>query len=199
MSSDSPAAILFDELGNPVGVIFDGYTYRLQVQATISDGYSQLGTATNPLRIDPVGQTVQPVMGVVVVQGNAPIGNQFKGYPLVIAGIDENNNIRAPQVDGYGSLFVKSENSTATDTIVIDSSLSNTTLLFSNIDRKGATIYNSSTSNLFVKLGLVASNMSYTILMASNSYYEIPFSYIGNIDGIWSPSADGYAIVNEFY
>lgn len=39
MSSDSPAAILFDKSGNPVGVTFDGNVYRLQVQSTLTDGY----------------------------------------------------------------------------------------------------------------------------------------------------------------
>lgn len=39
MSNESPAAILFDEQGNPVGVLFDGYVYRLQTQNTIDDGY----------------------------------------------------------------------------------------------------------------------------------------------------------------
>ena len=38
MSSDSPASILFDELGNPVGVIQDGVIYRLQVEAKLVDG-----------------------------------------------------------------------------------------------------------------------------------------------------------------
>jgi hypothetical protein len=37
MSNESPAAILFDELGNPVGVTFDGYVYRLQVQTVLTD------------------------------------------------------------------------------------------------------------------------------------------------------------------
>lgn len=40
MPNESPAAILFDELGNPVGVMFDGYVYRLQVQTILDDGYS---------------------------------------------------------------------------------------------------------------------------------------------------------------
>lgn len=40
MSNESPAAILFDELGNPVGVAYDGYVYRLQVQTILDDGYS---------------------------------------------------------------------------------------------------------------------------------------------------------------
>jgi hypothetical protein len=39
MSQDSPAAILFDTLGNPIGVMYDGYVYRLQTQTLIDDGY----------------------------------------------------------------------------------------------------------------------------------------------------------------
>lgn len=37
MSNESPAAILFDELGNPIGVLYDGYVYRLQTQTIIDD------------------------------------------------------------------------------------------------------------------------------------------------------------------
>ncbi|MGI0058128.1 MAG: hypothetical protein ACREBJ_00025 [Nitrosotalea sp.] len=48
MSNESPAAILFDEFGNPVGVIFDGTVYRLQVQGTIVDGYGNGPVAVTP-------------------------------------------------------------------------------------------------------------------------------------------------------
>lgn len=44
MSSDSPAAILFSETGQPVGVVFDGIVYRLQADTRITDGYSIVGT-----------------------------------------------------------------------------------------------------------------------------------------------------------
>lgn len=37
MANDSPVSILFDDLGNPVGVTSDGYVYRLQTEATISN------------------------------------------------------------------------------------------------------------------------------------------------------------------
>ena len=42
MSADSPASILFDQLGNPVGVIYDVYVYRLQTQSQITDGYGNI-------------------------------------------------------------------------------------------------------------------------------------------------------------
>lgn len=48
MSQDSPASILFDELGNPVGVIFDGTVYRLQTQNIIVDGYGNGPVAVKP-------------------------------------------------------------------------------------------------------------------------------------------------------
>jgi len=43
--SDSPAVILFDELGHPVGVNFDGYQYRVLVDSRITDadGYNVVG------------------------------------------------------------------------------------------------------------------------------------------------------------
>jgi hypothetical protein len=49
MSNESPAAIIYDALGHPVGVILDGSVYRLQVDAKLTDGYATLGTPTNPL------------------------------------------------------------------------------------------------------------------------------------------------------
>lgn len=48
MSTESPASILFDELGNPVGVMLDGYVYRLQVQTIIDDGYFHGPVAVKP-------------------------------------------------------------------------------------------------------------------------------------------------------
>jgi hypothetical protein len=48
MSNESPAAILFDELGNPVGVMLDGIVYRLQTETIIVDGYGNGPVAVKP-------------------------------------------------------------------------------------------------------------------------------------------------------
>lgn len=79
----------------------------------------------------------------------------------------------------------------------VSSSASNQTLLASNTDRRGAAIYNASTSVLYVKFGATASTSSFTIKMSADSYYEVPFGYTGRIDGIWA-SANGAALVTEF-
>lgn len=41
--SDSPAAILFDVNGNPVGTVIDGVFYRLQVEAKLAAGTNTVG------------------------------------------------------------------------------------------------------------------------------------------------------------
>lgn len=121
--SESPAVILFDESGNPLGVLFDGTVYRLQVEA--------------------------------------------KNIP-----------------------------STTSINSSVASSNSNVTLLEANSVRLGATIYNESTSDLYVKLGSNASTSDYTVKLSSGAYYESPFSYVGRIDGIWA-SVNGSARISE--
>ena len=197
MSADSPANILFDDLGNPIGVISDGIVYRLQVETTLSDGYAPLGTSTNPLRIDPIGSTVTPIMGMVVAQGNAPVNNLFKGYPVVIAGKDTTNKVQIPTIDGYGGVLTKPESSFNSDITSVISSTSSVNLLATNTDRKGATFFNTSSANLYLKLGSVASSTSFTVILVSGAYYEVPFSYNGNIDGIWASNDSLPVLITE--
>ena len=46
MSNLSPASILYDDTGNPVGVVLDGSVYRLQVEAKIVGSTLPTGAAT---------------------------------------------------------------------------------------------------------------------------------------------------------
>jgi hypothetical protein len=78
----------------------------------------------------------------------------------------------------------------------IASSATAVTLLTANANRKGATIYNESTSVVFIKFGTVASATSYTVQVAPSGYYEIPFGYTGIITAIWT-TANGSARITE--
>ena len=98
-------------------------------------------------------------------------------------------------VDQVGRTIVVEKAPTSLTTSV-GSSATTVTLLASNSDRVGATIYNDSTVALYVKLGAAASTTSFTIKMAADSYYEVPFGYTGVIDGIWV-SATGNARIVE--
>ncbi len=78
----------------------------------------------------------------------------------------------------------------------VASSATNVTILASNVNRLGATIFNDSTKTLYLKLGATASTTSYTLKLGPDGYFEVPFGYTGIIDGIWS-AANGNARVTE--
>lgn len=81
----------------------------------------------------------------------------------------------------------------------VPASVSSTTLLAANVNRKQASIFNDSTATLF--LGLTASAVStanYTTQVPPNSLYELIYNplWVGQINGLWS-SAVGNARVTE--
>lgn len=93
--------------------------------------------------------------------------------------------------------LIKAQRASTGTTTSVAGSASNGTLLASNSNRLGATIYNDSTAVLYVKLGATASSTSYTVQLAANGgYYEVPANYTGIIDGIWA-SATGNARITE--
>lgn len=96
-----------------------------------------------------------------------------------------------------GSFPVTLPTSTASSTSNVTATGSATTLLAANSNRKGATIYNDSNKNLYVKLGSGASTTSFTVKMVKGAYYEVPFNYRGIITGIWDTSPSGVARVTE--
>lgn len=98
----------------------------------------------------------------------------------------------------------------ATSTVTrVAANAANVTLLASNANRRGATIWNNSaTRALTVKLGATANigagTESFTCVLAPintdgiGGYYEIPFNYTGRIDGIWAGAdANGEALIDE--
>ena len=86
--------------------------------------------------------------------------------------------------------------STATLTNVA-SSASSVTLLSANTSAKLRSIFNDSTTVLYVKYGATASTSSYTVQIPAGGYYEFPQPlYNGRVDGIWA-SANGNARVTE--
>lgn len=70
MSNESPASIIFDESGNPVGIVFDGTVYRFQTQTTITDGYSNGPVAVKPPNT--AALSTDPAF-VVAISPNNPI------------------------------------------------------------------------------------------------------------------------------
>lgn len=100
------------------------------------------------------------------------------------------------QIDQHGSLWTREKTSTTSALSNVSASASSVTVLASNANRKGATIYNDSTAICYLKLGATASSTSFTVKLNAEDYYEVPAQYSGVIDGIWV-SATGNARVTE--
>lgn len=92
---------------------------------------------------------------------------------------------------------IEGGDSTASTVTVVARSAVSVTLLASNSTRRGSIIFNDSTANLFVKLGAVASTASFTTRLGSQDTYEVPFNYVGIIDGIWASAGAGDAKITE--
>lgn len=110
------------------------------------------------------------------------------------------NSFGSVRMSSDRSLFTTPRSTTPTQTSVA-SSASSVSLLAANNARKGATITNDSTAILYLKLGATASTTSYTVTLngavaAPFVYYEVPYGYVGAIDGIWA-SANGNARITE--
>lgn len=108
---------------------------------------------------------------------------------------------RRVAVDANGAVSVDagaSTSSAATTSTVSDTATS-TTIIASNADRTGATIANDSSAVLYLLLGSgTASATNYTIRLPQYGYYEVPFGYTGQINGVWATDpGDGAARVTE--
>jgi len=86
---------------------------------------------------------------------------------------------------------------TSTRTSVNDNN-ADTLLLAANPLRKGAVVYNDSAEILYLAFGTVAaSTTSFTYKVAAGGAVEVPFSYSGEIRGIWAANGSGAARVSE--
>jgi hypothetical protein len=91
--------------------------------------------------------------------------------------------------------ITESKSSTSTSSTVASAIISGT-ILAANSNRKGATIWNDSTANLFIDFDAEASTTDYAVKLSPGGYFEMPFSYTGVISGIWD-AANGNARVRE--
>ncbi|MBE9210506.1 hypothetical protein IQ244_29190 [Nostoc sp. LEGE 06077] len=94
------------------------------------------------------------------------------------------------------SVTVNNPTSSTSTPSSVSSSTTSITILASNSSRKGGTIWNKSTANLYIEFGATASTSAFVAILAAGGYYEIPFYYTGAISGIWD-AVNGNALVRE--
>lgn len=148
--------------------------------APISDNTSQTGAAT--IAADDVTTLNGAASsGVLVQRVKATFGDDGTSrdvsttYPLPV--------LPAPAATGTLSSVAASATSV--------------TILAANANRKGALIFNDSTSTLALAFASTASLTAFTVELPPNGLYEMPMpNYTGTIAGIWV-SATGAARVTE--
>lgn len=121
-----------------------------------------------------------------------PVGLDSFTNAIAVYGVDINGNA-AP------SLSVNDLRSATGTKSAVASATGSTTILLANAARKGATITNTDANALYLDLsGGTASSTNFSVSIAANGYYEVPFGYAGLITGAWAADGSGSALVTEF-
>lgn len=94
------------------------------------------------------------------------------------------------------SVIVSPSIATTSTPSAVNASTTSVTILALNSNRKGATIWNNSTADLYIDFDSAASTSDFAVKLSAGGYFELPFDYTGVISGIWS-AANGAALVRE--
>jgi len=87
---------------------------------------------------------------------------------------------------------------TATVTSVASAATS-TSIVAANTSRLGLSITNTDANALYLLIGGgTASATNFSVALAANNYYELPFGFTGAITGIWAVDGGGAALVTEY-
>lgn len=127
----------------------------------------------------------------------ATLGGALPAKAALLAGSD-GANPKALKTDAAGQLLVVASSEIFSSAVVssVASSLTSVPLLAANPNRKRVIISNASTQLLYIKLGSGASATSFTVRLATFAYWEIPFTYTGDIEGAWAV-VNGSALITE--
>lgn len=71
------------------------------------------------------------------------------------------------------------------------------TLLAANTSRVTASVFNDSTSALYILAGAGASTSNFSVKVLPGGYFEVPAGYRGSLTGLWD-TATGNARVTEY-
>lgn len=176
MANSTPVVLASDQAAIPVTLTSTSIS-----SVTAGTGATNLGAAVDAAR----GATKTGVLALVVrddvLTTQTPVNDDYVEF----------------RNDAYGALWVRESHAQTTTLANVASATTTGTLLAANTNRKGAYIFNDSTSALYVKFGATASTTSFTVKIAAGGYYEFPVPmYQGVVDGIWD-TANGAARVTE--
>lgn len=125
-------------------------------------------------------------------KGTVPDGVVLNGYSQEQATQDLNDFESNYKINCNTAL----SHSTYANTYSIEASTSAVLLLSKNNRRIGATVFNKSNKILYIRFSDEPSESLWTVLVAPDSFVEIPFKFKGDIYGIWS-GVNGSAKITE--
>jgi hypothetical protein len=102
-------------------------------------------------------------------------------------------------VDESGdAVYGDSPAATTASLSAVASGTSSAQALAANTSRKGVLAYNTDANGVYLKYGTTASSSSFTVLIPSSGYWEMPDPiYTGRIDVIWIGDGSGSLYLTE--
>ena len=146
------------------------------------------------------GLRIDGVYAVATANATAADVMNSGGYVTTTAPTYTTGQLNPLSLDTAGNLrvtgFVTTNKAASSAVTSTAASTSSVTILASNATRLAATIFNTSSKVMYIKLGATASTSSFTTQLFNNSYWEIPDTYTGVVDAVWAGTG-GAAIVTE--
>lgn len=169
----------------------------VHITAGLPDSGTGNITTLGQTLLDGANVTVGAIADAVVAAGaSGTIGAKLRAISRDVGSNVGTGVVLGAAVAASSIPVVQATCATGTQSIVA-SSATDVTVLASNAARRGGAVFNDSTQILFLLLSNTTSSATvYTVQLASNGYYEIPFGYTGVLRGIWA-SANGNARVTE--
>lgn len=85
------------------------------------------------------------------------------------------------------------------NTVAVPANIANAAVLAAaNASRKGLSLWNLSTGNVFVEFGTAPTATSYVVKLNPGGYYEIPYNFTGQVQGLWDATGGTGVLVREF-
>lgn len=199
--SSGPAALFLNGSiptgANTIGSVkvTDG-TNTQQVATAIPSGAAQPGAVVRPYTSSD-GTNTTPTMDAVTRRAFMALtdGTSTAAVKAASTAAIATDPALVVALSPNAPVKIVQQNATATLANVASVATS-TAVLAANANRKGATIWNDSTSVLYLNFGGTAAATACTVKMRADDYYEVPFGYTGLINGIWVTAA-GSARVTE--
>jgi hypothetical protein len=229
MSLSNPSSVFYDEKGTALAVSSSQTIEPNLSGSDAQPGFLLAGSSSNGIvrflraaddgalhitgnlqasvTIDAVAQGAQGSSTsswfMVLTDGtsSAALGSE-QSTPLWISGVMESQGPAGTTEDPIvvsGTVTTAPCTTSTSATTLVSASATTVTLQLANTARKGLMIFNEGTKTMWVRLGVSASNTDFTTRIGPKSYWEVPFSYIGDVTALWDSAAGQtpYALITE--